>query len=170
MCIRDSLRALREERGFTPQGRRVLVLGAGGAARGVVLALSRENAASLIIANRTVPRAQRMAQLAADNGIESAAISLSGPELDIAAQSSDLIVNCTSVGMTHGSDESESPLGNTQIPSAVLVNDLVYNPMETPLLREAKKSGARTLGGIHMLVYQGAFSYTHLTLPTNREV
>ena len=153
------LRALREEIGFTPQGRRVLVLGAGGAARGVVLALSRENATSLTIANRTVSRAQVMAQLATDNGIESAAISLSGPELDIAAQSSDLIVNCTSIGMTHGPNEFESPLGSTQIPSTVLVNDLVYNPRETPLLREAKRSGARTLGGIHMLVYQGASSF-----------
>lgn len=153
------LRALREEIGFAPQGRRILVLGAGGAARGVVLALSRENVASLTIANRTVSRAQAMAQLATDNGIESAAISLSGPELDIAAQSSDLIVNCTSIGMTHGPDECESPLGSTQIPSTVLVNDLVYNPRETPLLREAKKCGARTLGGIHMLVYQGASSF-----------
>ena len=153
------LRALREERGFTPRGRRILVLGAGGAARGVVLALSRESAAGLTIANRTVSRAQVLAQLAADNGIESAAISLTGPELDTAVRSADLIVNCTTMGMTHGPDEAGYPLGKNQIPSAVLINDLVYNPRETPLLREAGRAGAQTLGGIHMLVYQGAASF-----------
>ena len=153
------LRALREERGFTPRGRRILVLGAGGAARGVVLALSRESAAGLTIANRTVSRAQVLAQLAADNGIESAAISLTGPELDTAVRSADLIVNCTTMGMTHGPQEGGSPLGKNQIPSTVLINDLVYNPRETPLLREAGRAGAQTLGGIHMLVYQGAASF-----------
>lgn len=153
------LRALLEECGFKPQGRRILVLGAGGAARGVVLALSREAAASLTIANRTVARAQFLAQLAAVSGIESSAIPLAGPEIDAAAQSADLIVNCTTMGMTHGPDEGGSPLMGAQIPSTMLVNDLVYNPRETPLLREAKRAGAQTLGGIHMLVYQGAASF-----------
>ena len=153
------LRALREERGFTAQGRRILVLGAGGAARGVVLALSRESAAGLTVANRTVSRAQALAQLAADNGIESSAIPLTGPELDDAAESADLIVNCTTMGMTHGPGESGSLLRKDQIPSTALINDLVYNPRETPLLREASQAGARTLGGIHMLVYQGASSF-----------
>ena len=153
------LRALQEERGFTPQGRRILVLGAGGAARGVVLALSRESAASLIIANRTLSRAQALAQLAADNGIQSAAIPLTGLELESAVQSADLIVNCTTMGMAHGPDEAGSPLIDIQIPATVLINDLVYNPRETPLLREAGRSGAQTLGGIHMLVYQGAASF-----------
>ena len=56
-------------------------------------------------------------------------------------------------------DEAGSPLGKNQIPSAVLINDLVYDPRETPLLREAGRAGAQTLGGIHMLVYQGAASF-----------
>ena len=125
----------------------------------MVLALSRESAAGLVVANRTVSRAQVLAQLAADNGIESAAIPLTGHELDTAAQSADLIVNCTTMGMTHGPDEGGSPLDKNQIPSTVLINDLVYNPRETPLLREAGRAGAQTLGGIHMLVYQGAASF-----------
>ena len=61
--------------------------------------------------------------------------------------------------MTHGPEEGGSPLMSTQIPSTVLINDLVYNPRETPLLREAGRAGAQTLGGIHMLVYQGAASF-----------
>jgi shikimate 5-dehydrogenase len=75
------------------------------------------------------------------------------------AESVDLIVNCTSMGMSHGGAESASPLTANQIPSACLVNDLVYNPSETPLLREAARAGAATLGGIQMLVYQGAASF-----------
>jgi shikimate dehydrogenase len=61
--------------------------------------------------------------------------------------------------MVHGPDETGTPLNSTQIPSTVLVNDLVYNPLETPLLRETARAGASALGGIQMLVYQGAESF-----------
>ena len=152
------LRALEVECGFSPRGKNVLVLGAGGAARGVVLALARGQAGSLTIANRTQERAERLAQLAQDSGVSSAAVSL-GAGADRAAASADLIVNSTSVGMSHGPDETGSPLSAKDIPPTALVNDLVYNPMETPLLREAASAGAVTLGGLHMLVYQGAASF-----------
>jgi shikimate dehydrogenase len=55
--------------------------------------------------------------------------------------------------------ENETPLRASSIPKDALVYDLVYNPLETPLLREAKKAGARVLGGLAMLVYQGATSF-----------
>ena len=61
--------------------------------------------------------------------------------------------------MSHGPDETGSPLPVASIPSTVLVNDLVYNPLETPLLRAASQAGATCLGGILMLVYQGAASF-----------
>ncbi len=153
------LRALREVGGLDPTGRRVLVLGAGGAARGVVLALVRQNVGYLTVANRTLERAQRLVDLALAGGVQGEAIGLPGDGLSIAAASADLIVNCTSIGMSHGPDESGYPLSREQIPSAALVNDLVYNPLETPLLREANAAGATCLGGIHMLVYQGADSF-----------
>ena len=153
------LRALREVGGLDPTGRRVLVLGAGGAARGVVLALVRQNVGYLTIANRTLERAQRLVDLALAGGVPGEAIGLPGDGLSIAAASADLIVNCTSIGMYHGPDEAGYPLSREQIPSAALVNDLVYNPLETPLLREANAAGATCLGGIHMLVYQGADSF-----------
>jgi len=66
-----------------------------------------------------------------------------------------LIVNCTSLGMLHGPDEEASPLLLEMIPSTSLVFDLVYNPAETPLMKLAEAAGARTLGGLSMLVYQG---------------
>ena len=151
------LRALREGAGFEIRGRDALVLGAGGSARGVVYALARAGAAQLFIANRTLERAERLVDIAIDSGVAAEALALSdapGATREVA-----LIVNCTSMGMVHGPDENGSPLSAADISSTVLVNDLVYNPLETPLLREAGRAGAATLGGIQMLVYQGAASF-----------
>ena len=153
------LQALREGANFEPQGRRALILGAGGAARGVVLALAREGVGDLTIANRTPERAENLAQLARNRGITATAIALSGGELTDAATRAELIVNCTTIGMTHGPGEDETPLRGDAIPPTALVNDLVYNPLQTRLLREAARAGAKTLGGIQMLVYQGAASF-----------
>lgn len=153
------LRALREGAGFEPQGRRTLILGAGGAARGVVLALAREGVGELTIANRTPERAENLAQLAQGRNVPARAIALSGSELVEAAAHAELIVNCTTIGMTHGPGENDTPLPGEAIPATALVNDLVYNPLETRLLREAAQAGAKTLGGIQMLVYQGAASF-----------
>jgi shikimate dehydrogenase len=61
--------------------------------------------------------------------------------------------------MKHSSQEGQSPLGLEVIPKDVLVYDLVYNPWPTPLLRLAQKAGANILGGLPMLVYQGAASF-----------
>ena len=142
-----------------PRGRRALVLGAGGAARGVVLALVREGVGHLTVANRTLSRAESLVHIAQDGGVSSLAIPLAGSGLDGEAASADLIVNCTTLGMAHGPDEKGTPLDWKQIPTTALVNDLVYNPLETPLLRAAAQAGAQVLGGIHMLVYQGAASF-----------
>ena len=160
------LRALREAGNFEPRGRRALVLGAGGAGRGVVLALAREGAAQVTIANRTQDRANRLCRMAADNGLQAQAVSLETDALAQAAVSAELIVNCTTIGMAHGPDEHRSLLSREQIPPTALVNDLVYNPQETPLVKEARQAGAATLGGLHMLVYQGAAS---LEMWTGRE-
>lgn len=153
------LEALRVETGYDPKGTRALILGAGGAARGILLALIRGGVDSLVIANRTLERAEILAQLSVDNGVGSSAVPLSGDALDEAAASADLIVNCTSMGMSHGPDEHGSPLSAAQIPASAIVNDVVYNPLHTPLLREAEIAGATALGGLHMLVYQGVLSF-----------
>ena len=153
------LRALRESGGLEPAGKRALILGAGGSARGVVQALLRAGIAELVVANRTVARAESLAELAGEHNVSAVAIPLEPAVLSNAAESADLIVNCTSLGMRHGPDESATPLAAGQIPATALVYDLVYNPMQTPLLRAAEQSGASTLGGISMLVYQGAASF-----------
>ena len=153
------LRALRESGGLEPAGKRALILGAGGSARGVVQALLRAGVAELVIANRTVARGESLAELAGERNVSAAAIPLEPAPLGEAAESANLIVNCTSLGMRHGPDESATPLTAGKIPATALVYDLVYNPMQTPLLRAAEQAGASTLGGISMLVYQGAASF-----------
>lgn len=160
------MRALREAGGFEPAGKRVLILGAGGAARGVVQALLRAGVGHLSIANRTPARAAALAQLAAERGTPAVAMGLDALSPDTVAladavAAADLIVNCTSLGMRHGPDETASPLAGQRIPAGCLVYDLVYNPAQTPLLRQAAGDGAATLGGIAMLVYQGAASFEH---------
>jgi shikimate dehydrogenase len=153
------LRALRESGEFEPAGKTALILGAGGSARGVVQALLRADIGSLAIANRTFSRAQTLADLAETRGVPAQAMPLPSPEAAATAGAADLIVNCTSLGMRHGPDEEASPLSVQEIPATALVYDLVYNPMLTPLLRAAERAGAKTLGGISMLVYQGAASF-----------
>ena len=140
------LRALRESGGLEPAGKRVLILGAGGSARGVVQALLRAGVGSLTIANRTLARAQSLADLARSRSVEAQAVGLATDSLGDAAGSADLIVNCTSLGMTHGPDDAATPLRWDQIPATALVYDLVYNPTLTPLLREANWAGASDLG------------------------
>ncbi len=155
---RGFLSALREEAGFEPRGRTALILGAGGSARAVAVALAGEGASSVVIANRTVERAEVLAELVRSLGVPAQAIALDPAVIREAARC-DLVVNCTSLGMTGGPGPAETPIFADLIPPDALVCDLVYNPRVTPLLREASSAGARSLGGLPMLVYQGAAAF-----------
>ncbi len=154
------LRALSHAARFDPAGARVLLLGAGGAARAVVVALAQTGAAHVTIANRTLARAEIVAELANSHGLAAQSIPLDGQALRETGSTWDFIVNTTSIGMRHSAAENESPLAASLIPSGALVYDLVYNPPITPLLEAALAAGARTLSGLSMLVYQGAESFT----------
>ena len=153
--------ALEEATGFPPEGASVLIFGAGGSAKGVALALARQGVYSITFANRTLERARQLARLIGEHGPSVDAIPLLGDDetLAQAAANSDLLINCTTMGMKHGPDEDGSPIEARHIPPDALVYDLVYNPPETPLLRDAAEAGAPTLGGLAMLVYQGAASF-----------
>jgi len=159
------LKALRDDARFEPKNKRVVILGAGGAARAVSLALLQEKVSSLTIANRTLAKAESLAgsmvKHAADNKMstEIAAMPWQSSKLAEAVKHAHLIVNCTTLGMKHSSEEGQSPLASGLIPKDALVYDLVYNPPEAPLLRMAREAGANTIGGLPMLVYQGADSF-----------
>jgi shikimate dehydrogenase len=156
------IRALRQDGDFEPRDKRAVLLGAGGVARAASFALIKEGVRWLTIANRTLGRAERLAaSLRSEASSDTGIAVLPWEELRSGKVLSygDLLINCTSLGMKHSPMEDKTPLGASSIPKDALVYDLVYNPLETPLLREAKKAGARVLGGLAMLVYQGAASF-----------
>jgi shikimate dehydrogenase len=156
------IRSLRQDGDFEPRDKRAVLLGAGGVARAASFALIKEGVRWLTIANRTLGRAERLAaSLRIEASSDTGVAILPWEELRSGKTLSygDLLVNCTSLGMKHSPMENETPLRASSIPKDALVYDLVYNPLETPLLREAKKAGAKVLGGLAMLVYQGAASF-----------
>lgn len=153
------MRALKEDAGFEPSGRRALLLGAGGAARAAAFALCQEGAAALVIANRTLARAEALAAELSGGSAKVSALAADDATLHDAALNADLIVNSTSVGMRHGDAEGRTPLAGGLIPHDAVALDMVYNPQHTPLLAAARSAGARAVGGMPMLIYQGAAAF-----------
>jgi shikimate dehydrogenase len=160
------LRALRQEGGFDPARRRAVLLGAGGVARAAGFALVHAGVASLMLTDVVVESAQRLVadlrrsfDQATDPAPEIGVLLQGSTEFEKAVRDCDLLVNCSPVGMKHGATEAQSPLKAGLIGKGALVYDLVYNPADTPLLKDASTAGARTLGGLAMLVYQGAAAF-----------
>ncbi|MFH0846598.1 MAG: shikimate dehydrogenase [Chloroflexota bacterium] len=148
-------------RGIEPKGKRITLLGAGGAARAIAFILAREGA-RLAILNRTPAKARSLVrrikeQLSRDVATDS----LSDENLKAALAQTDILVNTTSVGMTP--DASRTPVPQGLIPGGLVVYDIVYNPPRTRLLREAEARGATTIGGLDMLVFQGAKAFELFT-------
>ena len=154
-------RSLEQEAKFSAARKRALIVGAGGAARAVAFGLAWEGVSELVIVNRT---AERAVELARDVSETTATNTRGGGYEDaLADESFDLIVNSTSVGMAGGPDPENMPPIAGLIKRGVLVCDLVYNPQVTPLLSLARERGAWVLGGLGMLVYQGAAAFEFWT-------
>lgn len=143
-----AVRALEEAMGPIA-GARCTVLGAGGAARAVVHGLVARGAV-VKLANRTAASAEA---LAGEAGVTAIAWS------ERAETDADVIVNATSAGMDVGQGPTESPLAGTKIPAKVTVMDIVYKPVETRLIAEARAAGARVVSGARMLLYQAASQF-----------
>lgn len=146
------------ELGFQLRGSRVLLVGAGGVARAAAFACAWAPVDRLEILARRPEQAAALA--AAVEPLLPGRVRV-GPLTSAATgrDERDLIVNCTSVGMLHGAGDGQMPIAAEAIGRDCLVYDLVYNPAVTPLLAQARRIGARTLGGLSMLVYQGAAAF-----------
>ena len=137
-----------EETGRRPAN--ALILGAGGAARGVAVALKRRLGVSrVVIVNRTRARADEVAR------------SVDAETGDWAARNGalagvDLLVNTTSLGMT---GEEPLDIDLAPLPATAIVADIVYSPLETPLLKAARAKGCAAIDGLAMLMHQAAFGY-----------
>ena len=153
------IRALRDDGGFQPERRRVVIAGAGGAARAVATGCLEAGVAAVTVINRTLSRANRLVDdlRAFATASELRALPEMYASWAAVMGSCDLLVNCTSAGSA--GFEKESPAPFDLIRPSMLVYDLIYDPTETALMAAASKRGARVLGGLPMLVYQGAASF-----------
>jgi len=154
----DGAGALKAIESVVPiNGKKTLLLGAGGAARAIAFSLAEANA-ELTIANRTIARAKALAKDIQEKVNKTVkCVGLSRKELSAAAKESEILINATSVGMYPKS--GATILNSEMIPRGAVVFDAVYKPLETKLLKEARKAGARVIRGIEMLVHQGALSF-----------
>jgi shikimate dehydrogenase len=135
-----------ERGGANAEGGKVVILGAGGAARAAVFSAFQAGAASVQIANRTMAKAEELA------AVDPRCAAIPVESLPEALASADVLIQSTTVGMG-AADTSPLP-ANIVLPQRLTVMDMVYRPLETALLRQAAAQGCRTIDGLWMLVYQ----------------
>ena len=149
------------ERGIEPKGKKVVILGAGGASRAISFILA-ERGSSLTILNRTWDRAKICADRISETfQSEIVALKLDEDNLAAALSKADILVNTTSIGMSP--DINETPVNAALLKSGLVVSDIVYNPIKTRLQREAEMAGATVVSGLDMLVWQGALAFEKWT-------
>lgn len=155
------LRSLIKEGGFDPCGKEVFIIGAGGAARAVAVALARAGAARICLANRTLEKANKLAEMIQKlyPGVETEGFALKTDALlGTRLKQSQLVVQTTSLGM-YPKTKTCPELEWDALSPGTLVYDLVYNPRVTEFLKRAAGRGCSVLSGLGMLVYQGAASF-----------
>jgi len=151
------VRSVREEAGLDPQGKRVVFLGAGGAARAMSVEMALAGAVHITIVNRTPERGRDLVTLLRDRTPADAEFVPWQGEYSVPA-GFDIVVNATSIGLFP--DVEEVPAVDlTSIHPNLLVCDVIPNPPHTAFLRAAAAQGARTLDGLGMLVGQGAIAF-----------
>ncbi|QPQ29910.1 shikimate dehydrogenase [Lysinibacillus sp. JNUCC 51] len=147
------VRSLEEAIGKSHKDKPVLLIGAGGAARGIAFAMQQQGYTNLTIANRTVANAQAIVD---EMGIGNA-ISLAEAE-EILADFG-ILVQMTSAGLATGN--FSMPFSLERLAKGAIVADIVYNPLMTPFLKAAEEKGATVVTGLGMFVHQGAIAFEH---------
>ncbi|MCS1350403.1 shikimate dehydrogenase [Mechercharimyces sp. CAU 1602] len=153
------VRSLVAKTGISLKGQRVLILGAGGAARAVAHALASYGIEAITIVNRTRAKAEELLDSLSAQHPSAPFLSIkSTQELQrLGLSEYTLLVQTTSVGMVPHSDQS--PIDPALLHDRLVVSDLIYKPHTTPLLQAAKLKGARLHHGIGMLIHQAALAY-----------
>lgn len=153
------VKSLQIDSGTNPAGKRVMILGAGGAARAVSIQLALSGVQEITIVSRAVEKITSLSQtITGELGIPVKGIEWEKEVLSRCLETTDLLVNATPLGMYPNTNEMP-PVEVDLLPSHALVCDLIYNPGQTLLLRKAAERGLITLNGIGMLLYQGAIAF-----------
>ncbi len=156
------IRSLEEEARITVAEKRVFLIGSGGAARAIAMTLVFKKAEKIYIFNRTRKKAEALATEINDRIRPCVqVVSTSYEEQQETIKKCDILVNCTSLGMTP--QENELPIEASLLTPDLIVADIVYNPLTTKLLKTAEKAGCRIVHGLGMLIYQGAAAFTIFT-------
>ena len=165
-----AIAALKKEN-VTLEGKNVVLLGAGGAAKALASSISPFSA-NFTILNRNQSRAKHLASVLNENlGCDVNWKKLTDANISLVLKDADILINATSVGMYP--DIDSTLVKRDQISRGMIVFDLVYNPLNTCLLREAQAAHARVIGGLKMLVYQGVLAFelwTGRTPPVDKMV
>ncbi len=155
--IEGFVKSLSEDAGYAPEGKKVVILGAGGSSRAVLFALAQARVSEVTIASKPFKQADELASEIAQKfpEVKIKAIPFNSESIGEEISSCSLLVNATPLGM-----KGEIPISNTEcLHEGLTVYDLIYTPPSTLLLEEAKKRGAQAVNGLSMLVYQGAASF-----------
>ena len=148
-------KALEEEIGKV-KDKNIIIYGAGGAARAVAFELAKNN--NIIIANRTIEKAEKLAKEIAEKLGKEFGREVKFDSLDADLEGVDIVINATPIGM-YPNVNVEPIVKADKLREDMVVMDLIYNPLETVLLKEAKKVGAKAINGLGMLIYQGAIAF-----------
>jgi shikimate dehydrogenase len=151
------LYSLRQDARLDPAGKRVVVLGAGGAARAMTVELALAGAAHLTIVNRSIERGQALVRLLNEQTPVRAEFAHWDGSYAVPTDTN-MLVNATSIGLFPNVHDKPDLIYDT-ITAAMTVCDVIPNPPHTPFLKEAEARGAKTLDGLGMLVYQGAIAF-----------
>jgi len=157
--VEGFLMAIKEDLGVIPRGLRILLLGAGGAARAVLTGLCMNEASEIYLVNRTIDKARALAsefkKSYKDISIEPYSLE-DTDSVERSLRTADLLINASSSGMK---GVAPIKLQLELLPKDSMIYDLVYKPRETDLLKGAKELGLKAAGGLSMLIYQGAKSF-----------
>jgi shikimate dehydrogenase len=155
----DGIGAIRAIEEVTPvKEKKIMVLGAGGAARAISFQLLLSEAENLVISNRTIEKAQELKDDLVEKLDQEVIITDLGSDLKKELEDTDILINTTPIGMYP--NINHKPLVTADMMhKELIVNDIVYNPLKTGLIMEAEKAGAKTISGIKMLMYQGIESF-----------
>lgn len=152
------IKAFQETFGQSVEGKRVLLLGAGGSARAIAMQLVNQRVSEIIIANRTYARARKLVKAIGESfpGSSALAIRLQGESLVKICSRADILINATSTGLMQ---EKPFAIEAKVFRPNMLICDLTYNPPLTAFLEMASQAGCKTMNGVGMLLHQGALAF-----------